>query len=183
MSSRAREDVMLPARLERAHSQSDGTYGAPRLHADLVDEGIHVGRKRVARLMRASGLRGFCRRKRVFTTVRDPASHVSQDLVQREFNAGGPDQLWVADITYVPTWSGFLYLAIVLDAWSRRVVGWSMSTSLKTQLVLDALDMAIWKRQPENVIHHSDHGCQYTSIACGLCCKHARVCPSMGSVG
>lgn len=183
MSARAREDVVISARLERAHGLSDGTYGAPRLHADLADEGIRVGRKRVARLMRAAGLRGVCRRKRVFTTVRDPDGQVSQDLVQREFSAAGPDQLWVADITYVPTWSGFLYLAVVLDAWSRRVVGWAMSTSLKTQVVLDALDMAVWQRQPKNVIHHSDHGCQYTSIAFGLRCKHAGVRPSMGTVG
>ena len=183
LSTRAREDLLISARLERAHGLSDGTYGAPRLHADLADEGIHVGRKRVARLMRAAGLRGVCRRKRCFTTIRDPEGRVSDDLVQREFTASGPDQLWVADITYVPTWAGFLYLAVVLDAWSRRVVGWAMSSSLKTEIVLDALDMAVWQRQPKNVIHHSDHGCQYTSIAFGLRCKHAGVRPSMGSVG
>jgi putative transposase len=183
LSTRAREDLLLSARLERAHLQSDGTYGAPRLHADLADEGVHVGRKRVARLMRSAGLRGVCRRKKVFTTVRDPEGRVSDDLVQRDFTATGPDQLWVADITYVPTWTGFLYLAVVLDAWSRRVVGWAMSSSLKTELVLDALDMAVWQRQPKNVIHHSDHGCQYTSIAFGLRCKHAGVRPSMGTVG
>jgi putative transposase len=174
---------LISARLERAHGRSDGTYGAPRLHADLADEGIHVGRKRVARLMRAAGLRGVCRRKKVFTTVRDPEGRVSEDLVQREFAATGPDQLWVADITYVPTSAGFLYLSVVLDVWSRRVVGWSMSSSLKTEIVIDALDMAIWQRKPKNVIHHSDHGCQYTSIAFGLRCKHAGVRPSMGSVG
>ena len=105
------------------------------------------------------------------------------DLVDRDFSVSGPDQLWVADITYVPTWAGFLYLAVVLDAWSRRVVGWAMATHLRTELVLDALDMALWQRRPEAVIHHSDQGTQYTSIAFGLRCKQAGVRPSMGSVG
>ena len=105
------------------------------------------------------------------------------DLVERDFFADGPDQLWVADITYIPTWAGFLYLAVVVDAWSRRVVGWSMAAHLKTELVLEALDMAIWQRRPQAVIHHSDQGCQYTSIAFGRRCKQAGVRPSMGSVG
>ena len=105
------------------------------------------------------------------------------DLVERDFAPAGPDRLWVADITYVPTWSGFLYLAVVVDAWSRRVVGWAMETHLRTELVLQALNMALWQRKPETVIHHSDHGTQYTSIAFGLRCKEAGVRPSMGSVG
>jgi putative transposase len=133
--------------------------------------------------MRAAELEGVSRRKRVFTTIRDKNAHRSDDLVQRQFDASGPDQLWVADITYVPTWAGFLYLAVVLDAWSRRIVGWAMSTNLRTEIVLDALNMAIQQRQPTNVVHHSDHGCQYTSIAFGLRCKEARVRPSMGTVG
>jgi len=105
------------------------------------------------------------------------------DLVERDFSAAGPDQLWVADITYVPTWAGFLYLAVVVDAWSRRVVGWSMATHLGTELVLSALEMALWRRRPEAVIHHSDQGCQYTSIAFGQRCREASVRPSTGSVG
>ena len=104
-------------------------------------------------------------------------------LVERDFTADGPDQLWVADITYIPTWAGFLYLAVVLDAWSRRVVGWAMATHLRTELVLDALNMATWQRRPERVIHHSDQGTQYTSIAFGLRCREVGVRPSMGSVG
>jgi len=104
-------------------------------------------------------------------------------LVQRNFNAEGPDRLWVADISYIPTWAGFLYLAVVLDAWSRRVVGWSMANHLRTELVLDALEMSVWQRRPGDVIHHSDQGCQYTSIAFGLRCREAGVRPSTGSVG
>lgn len=105
------------------------------------------------------------------------------DLVDRNFTAEGPDQLWVADITYIPTWAGFLYLAVVVDAWCRRVVGWSMATHLRTELVLSALEMALWRRRPQNVVHHSDQGCQYTSIAFGQRCREAGVRPSTGSVG
>ena len=183
MSTRSRLDVVLSARLERAHRESRGTYGVPRLHAELAADGVHVGKKRVARLMRKAGLVGISPRKTTFTTVRDPAGRREDDLVHRHFTATGPDQLWVADITYVPTWAGFLYLAVVLDAWSRRIVGWAMSTSLKTDVVLDALNMGVAQRQPRNVIHHSDHGCQYTSIAFGLRCREAGVRPSMGTVG
>jgi putative transposase len=183
ISTRARRDLVLSARIERAHEESRGTYGVPRCHAELAAIGEHVGRKRVARLMRQAGLVGISPRKSTFTTVRDPAGRVSDDLVKRDFTATGPNQLWVADITYVPTWAGFLYLAVVLDVWSRRIVGWAMSTSLKTDVVLDALDMAVTQRQPRNVVHHSDHGCQYTSIAFGLRCKQAGVRPSMGTVG
>jgi putative transposase len=183
LSERAKRDLVLSAKLEAAHAESRGTYGTPRLHAELAAMGEHVGRKRVARLMRKAGLVGISPRKAMFTTVRDPDGRRSDDLVKRDFTASGPDQLWVADITYVPTWAGFLYLAVVLDAWSRRVVGWAMSTSLKTDVVLDALNMAVTQRQPRNVIHHSDHGCQYTSIAFGMRCKEAGVRPSMGTVG
>lgn len=154
----------------------------PRVHAELVDDGIRVGRKRVARLMRRSGLQGASRRKGCFTTKRRPDARPAPDLVERDFSAAGPDELWVADITYIPTWAGFLYLAVVMDAWSRKIVGWSMATHLRTELVMDAFDMALWQRRPEDVIHHSDQGCQYTSIAFGLRCKNAGVRPSMGSV-
>lgn len=117
------------------------------------------------------------------TTVADPAADRAKDLVERQFAADGPDQLWVADITYIPTWSGFLYLAVVLDVWSRRIVGWAMETHLRTELVLSALNMALWQRRPQQVIHHSDRGSQYTSYAFGKRCREMGVMPSMGSVG
>src|SRR5437899_263997 len=137
----------------------------------------------VARLMRALGVCGISRRKRPRTTLRDQAHRPAPDLVARDFAAAGPDRLWVADITYIPTWAGFLYLAVVVDAWSRRVIGWAMESHLRTELVLAALDMAVEQRRPTDVIHHSDQGCQYTSIAFGLRCREAGVRPSMGSVG
>jgi len=173
----------LRKRIQSIHQASRGTYGAPRIQAELRAEGVPVSRERVARLMRAEGLRGVSRRKWVSTTKRDPAAQGAPDLVQRDFRARGPDQLWVADITYVPTWEGFLYLAVVLDVWSRRIVGWAMAGHLRTVLVLEALDMALRHRRPEEVIHHSDHGCQYTSIAFGKRCQEAGVRPSMGSIG
>ena len=174
--------------IQAIHRRSRGTYGVPRVHAELAAEGVPVGRKRVARLMRAAGVQGVSRRKGPRTTRRDPAAAPAPDLVSRDFAAAGPDRLWVADITYIPTWAGFLYLAVVLDAWSRRVTGWAMATHLRTDLVLDALNMAVAQRRPTTVIHHSDQGCQleftqYTSITFGLRCREAGVRPSMGSVG
>jgi transposase InsO family protein len=133
--------------------------------------------------MSKNGLVGVTRRKRAWTTRRAEGERPAPDLVQREFAASGPDRLWVADITYVHTWEGFLYVAVVVDAWSRRVVGWSMATHLRTELVLDALDMAVGQRRPDGVIHHSDQGCQYTSFAFGNRCREAGVRPSMGSIG
>jgi putative transposase len=127
-SARAVADAALTERIKAHHSASRGTYGAPRIHADLVEDKIHVGRKRVARLMRAAGTVGVSRRKRQGTTKRDKAAQSVPDLVDRNFTADAPNQLWVADITYIPTWAGFLYLAVVVDVWSRRVVGWSMAT-------------------------------------------------------
>jgi putative transposase len=183
LSARAREDAALKERIRQIHEQSRGTYGVPRLHAELAFEGVRVGCKRVARLMRAAGLQGISRRRWHTTTIRDRDARPAPDLVRRDFETGGPNRLWVADITYIPTWAGFLYLAVVLDAWSRKVVGWAMATHLKTELVLEALNMAVWQRQPEGVIHHSDQGCQYTSIAFGRRCREAGVRPSMGSVG
>jgi putative transposase len=183
LSKRARQDIWLMERIETVHERSKKTYGSPRIHAEIQDQGIPVGRKRVARLMKAEGLVGVSRRKGTRTTVRDESSRQAPDLVDRNFTATGPNQLWVADITYVPTWSGFLFLAIVLDVWSRRVVGWAMETHLRTELVLQALDMALLQRRPEHVIHHSDQGCQYTSLAFGKRCGEAGVLPSMGSVG
>jgi putative transposase len=182
-SRRATDDAALVERIRAIHGRSRGTYGAPRIHAELAAAGTHVGRKRVARLMRSVGLAGVSRRRGVRTTQRREGARPAPDLVERDFTAERPDRLWVADITYVSTWAGFLYLAVVLDAFSRRVVGWAMANHLRTQLVLDALDMALWQRRPEVVIHHSDQGSQYTSIAFGARCRRAGVRPSMGSVG
>ena len=146
------------------------------MYAELRDEGWRVNHKRVARLMALNGLQGASRRKKWRTTKRDKDARPAPDLVDRNFTADRPDQLWVADITYVPTWSGFLYLAVVVDAYSRRVVGWSMESHLRSTLVLQALNMALWQRNPESVIHHSDQGTQGRF-------KQAGVRPSMGSVG
>jgi putative transposase len=170
-SPRARADAELSSRMRAIHEHSRGTYGAPRIHAELEAEGIQVGCKRVARLMRAAGLVGVSRRKWITTTVRDRAARPAPDLVERNFVAPGPNRLWVADITYIPTWAGFLYLAVVLDAFSRRIVGWAMETHLRTELVLEALNMALTQRRPAGVIHHSDQGTQYTSIAFGMRCR------------
>ena len=182
-SERDREDAALTERIRAIHEDSYGTYGAPRVHAELREQGVRVGRKRVARLMRQARLQGVSRRRGATTTVREAGAPKGPDLVGRDFAADGPDQLWVADITYVPTGSGFLYLAVVLDAFSRRVVGWAMAGHLRAELVLAALDMAVGQRDASGVVHHSDHGCQYTSLAFGARCREAGVRPSLGSVG
>jgi putative transposase len=182
-SQRAQADEKLLAQIRTIHQRSRGTYGVPRIHFELSTQDILVSRKRVARLMREAGLQGISRRRYIATTARDRRARPAPDLVERNFAAEGRDRLWVADITYIPTWSGFLYLAVVMDAWSRRVVGWSMATHLRTELVLAALDMALGQRRPTGVIHHSDQGTQYTSIAFGLRCQQMGVRPSMGSVG
>lgn len=181
-SARARADAVLIERIGAFHAASQGTYGAPRIHADLRDAGLDVGRKRIARLMRVAGIVGVSRRRFVVTTTRNGARQ-APDLVERTFVTDAPNMLWVADITYIPTWAGFLYLAIVLDVFSRRVVGWSMSTTLHSDVVLAALNMAVAQRKPKAVIHHSDQGSQYTSLAFGNRCREAGVRPSMGSVG
>jgi putative transposase len=182
-SARAIRDAELTARIRVFHARSKGAYGAPNIHADLREEGEHVGKKRVARLMKADGLQGVSRRKWVTTTVRDAEATPAADLVERQFAADAPNRLWVADITYIPTWAGFLYLAVVLDAFSRKIVGWAMAEHLRTELVLAALNMALGQRHGKGVVHHSDHGTQYTSIEFGLRCKEAKVRPSMGTVG
>ncbi len=174
---------MLAAQIRSIHTRSDGTYGAPRVHAELKDDGVAIARKRVARLMRAAGITGVSRRRGPVTTVRAPKAEHAPDLVERRFTADRPDALWVADITYVPTSAGFLYLAVAMDAFSRKVVGWSMRHDLRAELVLSALDMALSQRRPESVVHHSDHGSQYTSFAFGQRCREAGVRPSLGSVG
>jgi putative transposase len=182
-SERSRSNEALLSQIERIHVRSRSTYGRPRVYAELRAEGHAVNHKRVGRLMRAGGFIGVTRRRKWRTTVREEGARPAPDLVKRDFTAIRRDQLWVADITYVPTATGFLFLAVVLDAWSRRVVGWAMESHLKTDLVLKAFEMAVSQRRPENVIHHSDQGTQYTSIAFGLRCKRAGVRPSMGTVG
>lgn len=161
MCARQREDLALTGKIAAIHRFSRETYGSPMIHAELADaHGIRVGRKRVARLMRAAGLRGATLRKFVVTTMRPEQAPQVPDLVQRRFYAERPNRLWVADATYIPTWSGFLYLAIVLDVFSRKIVGWAMERHLRTELMLAAIDMAITMRRPQEVIHHSDQGCQ-----------------------
>lgn len=178
-------DAAYLAVIRRIHTESRGTYGAPRIQAELVDDyRICCGRKRVARLMRQAGLVGAHRRKRTWTTKRNPSAAPAPDRVQRDFTATEPNTIWVADITYVPTWSGFGYLATVLDVFSRRIVGWSFATHMRTELIVDAIDMAIHTRRPSpGLIHHSDQGTQYTSIEFGRRCRRAGIRLSMGSVG
>ena len=184
LSARAVADIGLTALIHAIHRRSNGAYGAPSIHAELADDHARrVGKKRVARLMRAANLRGLHPRRFVTTTIGDPVADRALDHVDRHFAAEGPDRLWVADITYIPTWAGFLYLAVVLDVWSRRIVGWAIEPHLKTELVLSALNIALMQRRPQGVIHHSDRGCQYTSYAFGKRCQEAGVMPSMGSTG
>ncbi len=182
-SVRTMANRLLTEQIRAVHTHSYGTYGAPRVHVELRAEGVAVGYHRVARLMRAAKLAGVSRRRFVVTTRRDEQARPAPDRVERNFTAHAPDRLWVADITYIPTWEGFLYLAVVLDVFSRRVVGWAMAVHLRTELVLAALEMALVQRGPSDVIHHSDQGTQYTAIGFGRRCEEAGVRPSMGSVG
>jgi putative transposase len=188
-STRAVADAALSTNIRHIHAARRGTcrgtYASPRIHAELADAyETRCGRKRVARLMRAAGLVGVCRRQVARTTRRREAATVKDDLVHRTFTATVPNRLWVADITYLPTWQGLLYLAVVLEVFSRRVVGWAMAEHLRTELVLDALDMAVWNRRPApGLVHHSDNGCQYTSLAFGRRCRQSGIAVSMGSVG
>ena len=184
-SLRAQRDALLLKRIRCIHKDSRETYGSPRIHFELKDQyRILCGRKRVARLMAAHGIRGCCRRRRHWTTRKADGATPSQDLLNRDFTADAPNKRWVADITYVRTWQGFVHVAFVLDLFSRRIVGWSMADHLRTELVLDALGMAVLGRRPDGgLIHHSDHGCQYTSVAFGKRCRDAGIVSSMGSVG
>jgi putative transposase len=184
-SARARADAELTAVIHRLHRESRGTYGSPRIHAELQARGRRHGRKRVARLMRQGALAGCQRRRRrPRTTVADPAAAPAPNLVQRHFDPLAPDRLWLADITYVPTEEGWLYLAAVLDAFSRRVVGWAMADHLRTEVVLDALEGALRQRRPAaGLVHHSDRGCQYTSLAFGRRLAESGLLPSMSRRG
>jgi transposase InsO family protein len=184
-SQRAQTDDVLRERIQHIHTASHATYGAPRIHAELRAGGTRIGKKRVARLMRSAGLAGRCPKRFRRTTI-PPTPPVAPppDLVKRDFTSRGPDRLWVADITYINTWEGWLYLAIVLDAFSRRVVGWALADHLRTELATDALHMALRTRRPEpGLIHHSDRGSQYLSAAyMGLLTAH-RARSSVGRPG
>lgn len=177
-------NAVLLEQIRQAHVASDATYGVPRIQAELADQGIKAGHNRIAAVMRAHGLRGVSRRRAwCVTTKRDKDQRPAPDLVQREFTATGINQLWVADMTYIPTWAGFVYLAVVLDVYSRKVVGWAFGQKQTADLVITALNMALITRKPQSVIHHSDQGSQYTSVDFGKRCKEMGVRPSMGSVG
>ena len=184
-SQRAVEDERLLERIRQIHEDNRRVYGSPRIHAELVlAEGERVGRKRVARLMRQAGISALQPRKRGKTTIRVPGVRVCEDLVDRAFLATGPDRLWVADITYLRTWEGWLYLVAVQDLFSRRIVGWSMADHMRTELVTDALQMALAKRRPEpGLIWHSDQGSQFVSLAFGQQARAAGIAQSMGSRG
>lgn len=181
---------MLLKQIERIHAESRDTYGSPRVHAELtLGLGLAVNRKRIARLMRQAGIQGLYRRRRHGCTVRDPAAESSADLVNRNFAVGEPNRLWITDITEHPTDEGKLYCAAVMDAYSRLIVGWSIAGHMRTELVTDALGMAIIRRQPDKqsedarTVLHSDHGCQYTSWAFGQRLRAAGLLASMGTVG
>ncbi len=163
-SQRAKTDRQLTEVIRELHTDSKGVYGSPKITADLKDEGYCHGRHKVARLMRIAGLRGCPKRRFRVTTQRDPSHPVAANLLDQEFTAEAPNQRWAADITYISTNQGWLYLAVVMDLYSRRIVGWSMSRWINRHLVIDALNMAIGTRRPGGkLIHHSDRGSQYTS--------------------
>lgn len=183
-SKKAREDATLTEKIREVHDRSRGTYGYPRVHAELRALGVRCSRKRVARLMRKNGLTGCMRGRKKRTTRHDRYAAPAPDLLRRNFAAAAPDKVWTADITYVHTQEGFLYLAFILDVYSRRVVGWSMATHLRTELVVDALEMALWRRRPNaGLIHHTDRGAQYTALSFGKRLEEAGIVPSMGRAG
>jgi len=182
LSARAVSDQLLLERVRRLHVASRRTYGSPRIYRDLRADGVAVGRKRVERLMRQDGLSGTVKRRRGRTTIRVPGVRVADDLVKRDFQPPAPDLLGVADITYLRTWQGWLYLAVVVDCFSRRVVGWALEDNMRTELVVDALEQALQRRRPQHgLVHHSDQGSQYVSLAFGRRCRLAGIEQSMGS--
>jgi putative transposase len=184
-SARALQDARLTVRIWKIHEDNRGVYGSPRIHAELVlADGERIGRKRVERLMRVAGISGLIRRRRGRTTVRVPGVRVCDDLVDRAFAAAAPNRIWVADITYLRTWQGWLYLVAVQDLHSRRIVGWSMADHMRTELVTDALQMALAQRRPgPGLIWHSDQGSQFVSLAFGQQARAAGIAQSMGSRG
>jgi putative transposase len=184
-SRRRREDELLVERIRAIHDQNRKVYGSPRIHAELrLADGVRVGRKRVERLMRQAGLSGLVARKRGRTTIRVAGVRVCEDLVDRAFLAAAPNRLWVADITYLRTWEGWLYLVAVQDVFSRRIVGWSIADHMRTELVTDALQMALAQRRPApGLIWHTDQGSQFVSLAFGQKARAAGIAQSMGSKG
>jgi putative transposase len=184
-SARAARDAELERLVAAVFAESRETYGAPRVHAELRARGVRVGKKRIGRLMRRLELEGVSRRgKRRRTTTPDPAAPPAPDLVKRRFAAERPDQLWLADITYLPTYEGWLFLAVVMDVCSRKIVGWAMREDLKAELVVDALGMAVARRRPKpGLVHHSDRGSQYTSLAFGRTLRESGLVASMGRRG
>lgn len=183
-SAREQANEQLLEKIHVIYRRSDHTYGVPRIMKQLRHEGVPASRKRIARIMRSAGLRGVSRRRAwVCTTRADPLQQNAPDLVKRHFVATRLNQLWVADMTYLPTWAGFLYLAVVIDVYSRKVVGWAFSEHMTADLVIRALNMALAQRPARGVIHHSDQGSQYTSLAFGKRCEEMKVKPSMGTVG
>lgn len=177
------QDAWLTEQIKTIDERSRGTYGSPRIHAELRAQGIRVAHKLVARLMGEAGSRGVSRRHGTWTTRRSEKASQAPDRVERDFAVNGLERVLGGGSPYVPTRVGFLFLAVVLDPWSLRVVEWVMASHLPTELVLDALEMALWQRWPEGVIHHSDQEWQYTSIAFGKRCRKAGVRPSVASVG
>jgi putative transposase len=184
-SRRACQDASLTGLIDRIHAESRKTYGSPRVHAELrLEHGIRVGRKRVERLMRDAGLAGQLKRRRGKTTIRVAGVRTAPDLVERDFDPTTVNRLWSADITYIRTWQGWLYLASVMDLYSRRIVGWSLADHLRAELVVDALEMAVARRRPDaGLVHHSDQGSQYTSLVFTRRCKAVGIDVSMGSRG
>jgi len=184
-SPRSRSDALLTRRICEIHSENRGVYGARRIHAELRDiDDVKVGRKRVERLMNVAGISGMVTRRRGRTTISVPGVRTAADLVERDFNPQAPNRLWTADITYIRTWEGWLYLASVIDCYSRKIVGWSMADHLRAELVIDALNMAVDRRQPDRgLVHHSDQGSQYTALLFGQRCRLAGIDVSMGSRG
>ncbi len=183
-SKRSRQDALLTEKIYEIHNRSRETYGYPRVYAELRSLGIGCGRRRVARLMRAAGIRGSMKGRKRGITRRDLRAAPAPDLLRRDFVADQPNKVWLADITYIPTREGFLYLAFILDTHSRRIVGWSMNSHMRTELVVDALEMAIWRRKPSaGLVHHSDRGVQYTAISFGKRLEEVGIVPSMGRTG
>jgi putative transposase len=183
-SQRALADAALTERIRGMYARSRDSYGARRIYLDLRDQGVRLGRKRVERLMRAAGLSGYVKRRKFRTTFSVPGVRVAGDLVQRDFNPPAPNRLWASDIKYVSTWEGTLYLASVIDCFSRKVVGWSMRADMQAELVVDALEMALSRRRPAGeLVHHSDQGSQYVALIFGQRLRKAGIAQSMGSKG
>ena len=184
-SARSRRDAELREVIRRVWGENFGVYGARKVWRQLHRQGVRVARCTVERLMGDLGIQGVVRGKRQRTTVSDGNAHRPADLVDRQFGTDAPNRLWLADITYVPTWSGFVYAAFVIDAYSRFIVGWRTATTLRTELALDALEQALWARKPDpdRLIHHSDHGGQHLSIRYTNRLTEAEISPSVGSVG